>query len=59
MYRQVCATCHSVEQISFRNLVGVTHTEQQVKKIAASYEVEDGPDDSGEMFEREGKLFDR
>lgn len=31
----------------------------QVKKIAAEYEVEDGPDLDGEMFERPGKQYDR
>lgn len=59
VYRQVCASCHSVEGIAFRNLVGVTHTEEKMKAIAESYEVEDGPDDNGEMFERPGKLSDK
>lgn len=58
VYRQVCASCHSVEKVAFRSLVGVTHTEEQMKKIAESYEIEDGPNDEGEMFERPGKLSD-
>ena len=57
VYRQVCASCHSVNRISFRTLVGVTHTEAQMKKIAESYEIEDGPDDTGEMFQRPGVIF--
>lgn len=44
---------------SYRQLVGVTHTEEQAKAIARSIEVTDGPNDSGEMFTRTGKLFDR
>lgn len=59
VYRQICASCHSVEFISFRNLVGVTHTEQEIKEIAASYDVQDGPDATGEMFTRPGRLYDR
>jgi ubiquinol-cytochrome c reductase cytochrome c1 subunit len=59
VYRQVCASCHSIDRISFRNLVGVTHTEESIKKIAESYEIEDGPNDQGEMFERPGKVSDR
>ncbi len=59
VYKQVCATCHSIEQIRFRSLVGVTHTEEQVKKICEDYEVQDGPNDEGEMFDRPAKLFDR
>jgi ubiquinol-cytochrome c reductase cytochrome c1 subunit len=42
VYRQVCASCHSVDKIAFRSLVGVTHDEAQMKSIAESYEVEDG-----------------
>lgn len=59
VYRQVCASCHSVDKIAFRNLVGVTHDEASMKKIAESYEVTDGPNDQGEMFERPGKLSDK
>jgi len=59
VYRQVCASCHSVDKISFRTLAGVTHTEAQIKKIAESYEVADGPNDIGEMFVRPGKLSDK
>lgn len=59
VYRQVCASCHSVSRVSFRTLVGVTHDEASMKKIAESYEIVDGPNDTGEMFERPGKLSDR
>lgn len=59
VYREVCASCHSMDKIAFRNLVGVTHTEEEVKKIAESYDVEDGPNDAGEMFERPAKLSDK
>lgn len=59
VYRQVCASCHSVDKIAFRNLVGVTHDEASMKKIAESYEITDGPNDQGEMFERPGKLSDK
>jgi ubiquinol-cytochrome c reductase cytochrome c1 subunit len=43
---------------SYRQLVGVSHTEEQAKAIARSVEVKDGPNDQGEMFTRPGKLFD-
>lgn len=58
VYRQVCASCHSLEKVAFRSLVGVSHTEAQAKKIAEGYEIKDGPNDIGEMFERPGKLSD-
>lgn len=58
VYRQVCSTCHSMKFLYFRNLVGNIHTEEQAKALAASYEVVDGPNDEGEMFERPGRLSD-
>src|SRR5919106_1221488 len=54
VYREVCATCHSLEYVAFRNLDALGYTEEEVKVIAAEFMVQDGPDDQGEMFEREG-----
>jgi ubiquinol-cytochrome c reductase cytochrome c1 subunit len=42
VYRQVCASCHSIDKISFRSLVGVTHSEAAMKTVAETYEVLDG-----------------
>merc|ERR1711991_145219 len=58
VYQQVCATCHSIEFIAFRNLVGSILTEGEAKALAAEVDVEDGPDKNGEMFDRPGKLSD-
>lgn len=45
--------------LSYRDLVGVAYTEEEVKAMAAEIEVVDGPNDEGEMFTRPGKLSDR
>lgn len=59
VYQQVCAACHSLERIAYRNLVGVAFTEEEVKNIMADApDVEDGPNDQGEMFMRPAKLSD-
>lgn len=58
VYRQVCSTCHSMDLVRFRDLVGHSHTEAQAKALAESFEVRDGPNEEGEMFDRPGKLFD-
>lgn len=58
VYTQVCASCHSLSRISYRNLVGVCYSEEEAKKLAAAITVVDGPNDEGEMFERPGKLSD-
>ena len=45
VYKNVCAGCHSLRFISFRNLEVVGFTEDQIKAIAAAYDVKDGPDE--------------
>lgn len=62
IYREVCASCHGLEKVSFRNLSqpgGPQFTEGQVKTLAAEYKVQDGPNEAGEMFERPGRPSDR
>jgi len=58
VYKQVCAACHSMRFVAYRNLVGVTHTEEEAKAEAEETQVEDGPNEAGEMFKRPGKLSD-
>ena len=58
VYQQVCASCHSMSLLAYRDLVGVAYTEEEVKAMAAEVEVEDGPNDEGEMFLRPGKASD-
>lgn len=59
VYREVCASCHSLKRIAFRNLQEVGFSEAEVKQIASEYNVVDGPDDSGDMFERPALPSDR
>merc|ERR1711959_384137 len=48
VYQQVCAACHSVSLLHYRDLVGVAYTEEECKLMAEDAEVVDGPDDTGE-----------
>jgi ubiquinol-cytochrome c reductase cytochrome c1 subunit len=59
VYQMVCANCHSLNYLSYRHLVNVAFTEEEVKAMAAEVEVEDGPNDDGEMYMRPGKITDR
>ena len=62
VYTEVCASCHSMKYLSYRNLAekgGPEFSVSQAKAIAASFEVTDGPNDDGEMFTRPGKLSDK
>ncbi|MDA9639851.1 cytochrome c1 [SAR116 cluster bacterium] len=58
VYREVCAGCHGLEYIAFRNLADLGYNAAEIKAIAAEYEVVDGPDDDGEMFMRPGRAAD-
>ena len=62
VYTEVCAACHSMKYLSYRNLAekgGPEFPIIQAKAIAASFEVVDGPNADGEMFERPAKLSDK
>ena len=61
VYKEVCSSCHSMKYLSYRNLGqkgGPEFTLEEVKAIAASYDVEDGPNSEGEMYERPGRPSD-
>ena len=59
VYKEVCAACHAMRQLSYRNLLEIGLTEAQVRNIAAQFQVVDGPNDQGDMFERPARLSDR
>ena len=62
VYKEVCSSCHSMKYLSYRNLGekgGPEFTLDEVKTIAASFEVQDGPDSQGEMFTRPGRPSDK
>ncbi|WP_028032620.1 cytochrome c1 [Chelativorans sp. J32] len=58
IYREVCAACHSLDMVAFRNLEDLGYSEEQVRAIAAEYEVQDGPNEAGDMFTRPGTPSD-
>ncbi len=62
VYNEVCASCHSLKHMSYRNLAekgGPEFSEDEAKAIASSFEVTDGPDSTGQMFTRPAKLSDK
>ena len=59
VYKEVCSVCHSMNQLSYRNLMELGFSEAEVKEIAKSVTVQDGPNDQGEMFDREGIPSDK
>ncbi|MGL4637967.1 MAG: cytochrome c1 [Beijerinckiaceae bacterium] len=64
VYQNVCAACHGMTKLSFRNLSekgGPEFKIEQIKELAAKWpiQVKDGPNDKGEMFERPARPADR
>lgn len=59
VYKEVCAGCHGLSLLYYRNLTGLGYTKDQVKAFATEFEVEDGPNSEGEMFMRPAKPSDR
>jgi ubiquinol-cytochrome c reductase cytochrome c1 subunit len=61
VYKEVCANCHSMKYMAFRNLGqegGPHFAADEVAALAASVQVTDGPNDAGDMFQRPGKPSD-
>lgn len=59
IYNNTCAGCHSMDLLAYRDLQDIGFSEDEVKEIAGAVQVMDGPDDTGEMFERPGRASDR
>ncbi|MAU40693.1 MAG: cytochrome c1 [Kordiimonas sp.] len=58
VYKEVCASCHSLDLVAMRTLSDLGYNEDEVKAIAKEYDVMDGPNDDGEMFSRPGRPSD-
>lgn len=61
VYRNVCASCHSMRLMHFRNLGepgGPEFSEEEVQALAEQVQVQDGPNDQGEMFMRPARPSD-
>ncbi len=58
VFSEVCAGCHGLELVAYRNLQEVGFSADEVRQIAAEFEVEGGPNDEGEMYMRPALPFD-
>jgi ubiquinol-cytochrome c reductase cytochrome c1 subunit len=60
VYKEVCSTCHHLSYVHFRDLAALGYTEDQIKGIAAAWpqQVTDGPNDTGQMFQRPARPSD-
>jgi ubiquinol-cytochrome c reductase cytochrome c1 subunit len=58
VYKEVCSACHPLKHLAFRDLTEIGYSEDQIKGFAAQYQVTDGPNDQGQMFQRPGRPSD-
>jgi ubiquinol-cytochrome c reductase cytochrome b/c1 subunit len=61
IYKEVCSNCHALSYIAFRNLAdpgGPGYSVAQAAAFASEYKIKDGPNDSGDMFDRPGRPAD-
>ena len=58
VYAEVCHACHALSFMAFRNLKQIGFTDDQVAQLAAQFEVQDGPNDEGDMFMRPARASD-
>jgi cytochrome c1 len=61
VYKDVCANCHSMRLLSYRNLGepgGPEFSPKAVEILASQVQVTDGPNEKGEMFQRPARPSD-
>ncbi|KAL1896192.1 cytochrome c1 [Ceratocystis pirilliformis] len=58
VYREVCASCHSLSRIPYRSLVGTVLTVDEAKAMAEENEYPGEPNEQGDIEMRPGKLSD-
>lgn len=59
IYKEVCSSCHGLKLASYRNLAEIGFTEAEIKQIASEYQITDGPNEDGDMFERQALASDK
>ena len=58
VYKEICSACHPVKHLYFRDLEAIGYNADEIKAIAATYQVTDGPNDQGQMYQRRGRPSD-
>ena len=58
VYKEICSACHPVKHLFFRDLAAIGYNADEIKAIAATYQVTDGPNDQRQMYQRPGRPSD-
>ena len=52
VYIEVCASCHGLKHVAYRSLEGLGYNKDQINRIAAQFQVDDLPNEEGEILKR-------
>ena len=58
IFTEVCASCHGMKHLAYRNLEEIGYNKNQINKIAKQFLVNDIPDENGEVNKREAVYSD-
>ncbi len=58
VFTEVCASCHGMKHLAYRNLEEIGYNKNQINKIAKQFLVNDIPDENGEVNKREAVYSD-
>jgi cytochrome c1 len=58
VFHEVCSNCHSLNLVAYRSLAAIGLSADDIKALAAERQVQDGPNDEGEMVQRPGRPAD-
>ena len=58
VYIEVCASCHGLKHVAYRSLDGLGYNKDQINKIASQFEINDLPNDEGEILKRKAIYSD-
>jgi ubiquinol-cytochrome c reductase cytochrome c1 subunit len=59
VFKEACSACHGVKLLSYRNLGALGFSQAEIKALAATHDVTDGPNDEGQMYQRPARPSDR
>ena len=58
VFIEVCASCHGLKHVAYRSLEGLGYNKDQINRIAAQFEIDDIPNDEGDVLKRKAIYSD-
>ncbi len=59
VYTEICASCHGLKHLSYRNLEEIGYNKDQINEYAKQFELNDIPDAEGEIRKRKAIYSDK